>query len=198
MNYQYPVYWSINKAKILVKVTIVACFVVNVVITITCFLVNKEGRYDIYTTYHLYIPTCLDILFLIVTVVTYTFIFIKYRHTRLLSARRTKLYRQSAFNKTYLHTNKKEKPTILNLFFGSRFYVAVLITVSFLMFSVAPGLVYSCYQLIGRPIPSMMELCLYVLFKIGDVSEAAIYTFLQRPVRNMLRAKIRKYESTWV
>ena len=114
LSYQYPVYWSVNKAKNLVMATIVTCFVISIAITITCFLINKEGRYYIPTTYHIYIPTCLDILFYILAVslsfmylinmmvyVTYTIIFIKYRTARHDSAWKA-ILNSGAFNSSVL------------------------------------------------------------------------------------------------
>lgn len=182
LNYRYPLCWSIRKAKYLVASTIFINLIICVGLSITHGYLghDKFVTYHIYAVFYTYIPTTLDVAFLVLAVFTYTIIFLKYsKSTRLSSGR-----------KKSVHPADKGYLTSYSLFFKSRFLVSVFLISSFLLFSVIPGLIYACFEITGNRVPDKLLIYIYISFKVSDAAEAVIYIFLQRAVKKLLLEKI--------
>lgn len=185
LHIRYPLYWGIKRAKQLVIFTFVACCLICICMCITFVKMkhcnNLKEYQQVYTMYHVYIPTALDITFLLIAICTYRTLFDKFRTSR----RKSTTSYDSAVS-----PGQEDFFTTSNLFVNSRFHISVLIVTSFLLFKVVPGLIYTCFELTHTPKPYSMLLVLCISFKICDTAEAVTYVFLQRSIKRLLRKKV--------
>lgn len=194
LNFRYPVLWNIRKARFLIVMTISICFIIFTSLVFLHFQFGHEIfiKYHIYDIFYTYIPSCLDVGFIVLAITTYVVIFMTYTK----SSRRSTGRKKSSVAK-----QDDDYFKIYNLFFNSRFLISIFIIASFLLFSVIPGLTYACFQIIGTRIPDSLLICIYISFKVSDAAESIIYIFLQASVRKLffkkfnLRRIIDRYSS---
>ena len=176
LNFRYPLFWDLKKTKYLILSTAIFNVVLFICMSMLHMYLGEDSFVSngIYAVYHVYIPTCLDALFLLLAVCTYSIMFRKYVHSRRKCAVATDLNN----GLTYKSATK--------LLFCSRFKISLFIISCFLIFSVVPGLTYSVFELLGTRKTFEMRLIVYIMFKICDTAEAIVYVFCQQAARTIL------------
>ena len=117
LNYRYPMFWTISKAR---KLLIVTGFV-NCAISLTFALIYYFTRSIIQRTtlinsLLIYVPTVLSTTFLIFALVTYIVMFFKFAHSRRLTMPRNP---------------DAPKETLFHIFVNSRFFISVMLISSY-------------------------------------------------------------------
>ena len=128
LNIKYPLYWNKYKAKYLLIFT----WVVGAVSGIIVCLANTYTGFQWEGLFFKYVYPTIELSFVILAVMTYSFIFHKYR--------RCKNIPTPSINKR--NVIQFQRPSLLLVFRQSRFYVSVLLVISFLLFMVAADLIY--------------------------------------------------------
>ena len=129
-----------------------------------------------------------DFLFILTAIASYVIIFYKYKRTR---TQPTFAGIQS------LGGNMNKNNNFFTTFVNSRFYISVLLIVSFLLFMVVPDFIYA----FATPSPSpseqhnhsstnITEQVMSALYGISFLCDAVIYIIMQPSVRRLLWRKV--------
>ena len=171
-NVKYKVHWDETKAMILLEATwisgIITCISISLVYRFT-------GLYwqSVYYTY--FYPT-LDVIFITLAFVTYTVLFWKYKLSRNFRVKITKI--------------RKRRENSFDVFRRSRFYIPVLLILSFLLLVLVPHVVGFLYGQVHQKQWDMVNSICWMLYAVSDIINAWVYIFVQRPVRTLLWKKI--------
>lgn len=175
LNIKYPLYINIVKVKNLLRMT---WFVALLVVVTVCFLQRFIKEYPWEKHIFKYCFPILDFGFIILSLLTYGFIFYKYLETR----QGPTTIRQNS--------SLQRQNSAFYVFRKSRFYVSVLVIFTFLLFIVVPDLVYLFLGIIqGNESEALLATC-WISYAIGNLSDWYIYIMLQPRVRKLLKKKV--------
>ena len=160
LNIRYPIYWNEEKAKTLLMVTwfLGIIFSLSMIFALTFASFHNENSFSKY-----FYPT-IDFMFLAIALLTYGFIFNKFKHTRTSP------------------TGNKHK-SLFNVFLNSKFYISVLLISTFLLFTIVPDLIFMLCITINGNISEDVRVTCYIFYAISYVSDAWIYIIIQKSVR---------------
>ena len=187
LNIRYPVYWSEQKAKYLITCTWSVGVIVAVVF---CLSYQIEGTEQYHVLFTYFFPT-LNSAFLVIALATYSFIYHKYKQTRIMPTQ--KVRRRGV-------TVKPPSTASINpmaVYRNSRFHIPVLIVTSFVVLKVIPDLVA---QIIGCGNKEKCKVILYICFMshaLTGIASAYIYVFMEKSVKRLLQKRIRRALSKW-
>ena len=171
LNYRYPVFWTISKAR---KLLIVTCFV-NCAMSLTFALFyyfTPSIRQTLMNSLIIYVPTVLCSTFLILALVTYIVMFFKFVQSRRLTMPRN----PDATQETFFH-----------IFVNSRFFISVMLISSCIILAVIPVVIRSFYTMTN--LPTYLIIYINISLMLSDTADAVIYIFMDRKVRKILWQK---------
>ena len=127
-DFRYRAYWDSSK----VKTLIIATWCISFIMTSICVLigVTKLLKDSTHNLLHAYVPTFLNIVFVVFAVVSYIYMF-------------------SRFAKGNRMRSNSTVSTSFDVFRNSRFYIATMLVASFVVFIVAPSLTLSILKICG-------------------------------------------------
>ena len=157
LNLKYHQYWTVGRTKIATSVI----WVIGFTELISFVICNTFLGYWFRIIEVVYFKVVFSFLYILLAIMTYTVIFWKYKISRRLSRSQD------------VPINDKRNRT-------SRFYVAVFIILSYLVFNVIPFCTFALSYKGNGDIPSLLE---GILLHLGSSADALIYIFLQRNVR---------------
>ena len=169
----YRKFWTLRKTFASIASAWGLCSVVVIGLVTYAYVNNVFGRpatEQIFkkAVYH-YTLTLLLTLFLIFAIGSYSLMFSKF-----LSSSRTTSSRRRSQN------------TIFYTFRHSRFFISVLLVVSYLLLMVIPNLVATTLSMAGITIPQAIYDCINVCSILSDTADGFIYVFLQTSVKRLL------------
>ena len=170
---KYKAYWNVENTKKLLAVI----WGFGVVIIATYLILYWQ-----YSTWHtkwkeyFYLNIFTSGFYILVAFVTYGFIFHKYRQSVALRKRTT------AYGNH--HTDPRTAFS-----FKSRFYIPVLIILTFILFYLVPVLL-GAIKFERAKNYNQLKFLTYCVIQFGATSDAIIYIFLEKPVRNKLHSLI--------
>ena len=172
LNIKYPLYWNEAKAKRLVQGTWLFGIVLSIIISLLHYFIGYVWQ-DLMFKYCFPI---LDFSFTFLALVTYGFIFSKFKKTRILPSQKgtTATLKTSAF-----HVLRR-----------SRFHLSFLLILTFLMFIVVPDLTYLFVGVINNNETETLMICCWISYSLSNLSDACIYIFMQKPVKKLLIKKM--------
>ena len=166
LHIKYPLYCDKNKAKYIVVGTWTFALVTSVTISIAYYLT----RFDFKMVFTTYTNTVFNFGFIIFVIFTYSYIFHKYK------------LRQRA-----LSANNRQ--SILQLFRNSKFYVSILLAITFLLFMVTPNFILLFYELSHSDDKHTVRDATKVFYQFSFLSDACVYIFMQPAVRRLFLLK---------
>ena len=140
-------------------------------------LLNVFGN-EFEGTFHVYLYTVFDMLFVILACVTYAFIFYRYKESE---RKRTSVSKCEGC---------KRKISATQIFQKSRFYIAIVIILKFLLFVTIPDLSYMFAVVIPQKKSDMFLLVCVISFTLSNICDVIIYVFFQPPIRKLLYRKL--------
>ena len=157
LNLKYSVYWNIQKAKYLVFGT----WIVGVVISVCIILSFELSEFD-YEIFDMYFFIILDCLVLFVSISSYGYIFHKYKETRRLP----------------FQGKHQPNQSIFYIFRKSKFYVCVLLILTFSVFVIIPDLIFECLNIYhaNDNVQSLLFVIAF-LYAISYSVDAIIYIY---------------------
>ena len=171
LNIRYIVLWNERKAKTQIAITWVVCHLSGILIV----SLTKHSTSQYLKTvriYYTYFVTPLNIIFLCLVVLAYTFLFVKYRGSLVTPVTVAVTYRP---------------PTIWSTFRRSNFYTVVLLTLSYVVLVVVPSFIITINLNDVAPGKSKMNWLIYdVVVRLSCLVDAWIYISLQPKVRQRL------------
>lgn len=172
LTMRYRAYWSVGKARQLLRVTWVIAIILFVVVEVI-HEVKGFRMQDIII--YFYVP--FDFFFLLTAMVTYVVIF--HRHKK-ATRRRSEVKVLRRRMSTY------------QIFNQSRFYVAGLLVLTFLICNVIPGLAYLVLFLFYGQVSSNFLLGIRFSYSVSFLADGLIYIFGHPHIRILLIEKRKK------
>ena len=157
LSLKYRQYWTAGRTRTIIFIT----WVLGATLTIFFVICNRYLGPWYRQIEVVYFKVVFSVLYILVALITYAVIFWKYKISRGLSG-----------PQDVLINGTRNRP--------SRFYVALLIILSFLMFNIVPFCTFAVSHKYTTEIPSLLE---GILIHLGCIADALIYIFLQRDVR---------------
>ena len=173
LNIKYSVYWDEYKAKYLLILT----WVLSAIYNLTTCLMYRFVEFDWKASAYKYIFPTFEFSFVVLAVITYSYVFRKFKQSRIIP--------------TTSGSGTKKNVNAFTVFRNSKFFVSVLIILTFLLFMVIPDLVYLFVGTIGgNESPVLLTAC-WISYAISNIADACIYIFLQPAVRRSLWKKLK-------
>lgn len=187
LNIKYSLFCNSRKARYLVYTSWLIGFTIFLVIISSYLLLRFQ-----YHKFNEYCFMTFDFLFLTTAVISYGSIFYKYKETRRHPA--------MGVHVNYPANNNNTFSVLLN----SRFYISILLIVSFILFMVVPDFIYVLLLLRNEhthgshhgetawPGTKLIEQVISMLYAFSFLVDACIYILMQEKVRKRLIRKFRK------
>lgn len=183
LSIQYPAYWSLKKTQYLLRAT----WAVAAIFAICACLVFRVCGSDITVKFSKYFTPIVDIIFVVISVGTYSFIFVKFKQTR---SSPTQNVEHKGYESDSMRQNNYQ--SIFKIFRQSKFFISVLLIVSFIIFIVVPDLL-NAFMFVDDMHPPYELMVTFLLFNsMSDLVDGYIYIFIQGYVRKLLWKKLRK------
>jgi hypothetical protein len=176
LNIKYAVYWNTIRAKYLIQFT----WVFSVSVCLCTSLAYYFQGFEYKNTIRKFFMTPFDVFFIVLTIITYIFIFMKFRQTRGIP--------QSNDN---LRSNVIGRRTCWYIFRHSRFFVSVWMILTFVLFMVVPDFIHLFYGMIHNNDSSALRDITMIVYQVAYLSDVLIYIFMHHPVRLLLWKKMR-------
>lgn len=144
LHLKYPQYWTVQKTRI----ALIFVWAFGIVLTLCFIICNKFLGYWYRAVEVAHIKMVFSLCYTLVALITYVVIFLNYKKSRSL-----------------IHGRSNR---------SSRFYVAVLIIFSYLLFNTIPFCTFAISDKDYIERPSPLEA---ILLHLGDVADATIYIF---------------------
>ena len=178
LTISYPIYWNERKAKYSVYTTWVIAFFMSSAVALS----HAFTTYNWEHAFFMYFLPMVDFGYVILAVLTYAFIFSKYKHS--------KLNPPAAMFKGNIG---KPKESAFHMFRKSKFLMAGLLIMSFLVFMIIPDLIYLFLLILPRKTSKYIQFGCWISYACSNIVDAFIYIFLQRELRKVLKKKMRNF-----
>ena len=177
LNFKYSNYWNPNKT----KKSIILMWCVCILATISFLLPYKFNSLLWGESFGVYFYPVSNIAFLLLASVTYIFMFWKYKNSQRIKQRQ----RRSTVGQTTTFV-PNHKLTLIKVFLQSRFYISVLIILTYVLFIIIPYCTYLLYRYAIKGKSQIPEHIMTILHPFTYLSDAVIYIFMQPRVRKLL------------
>lgn len=182
LELKYPIYWNKSKSKncLLIGWCVSACIGISISLAYLFFKFPWEE------VFFLYVYPTIDASFILLAIVTYVLIFRKYKESQ--KFRELSMSMQSDAEEPLQNdtSNKKGKCSFL-IFIKTRFYVPIMLVLTFLIFIVIPDLVYLTLGLHANLEHRNLILAgCWISYAVENFCDVIIYVFLQPNIRKHL------------
>ena len=171
---RYPLYWDSRKTKILLIIIwclgAVTVLFYDVLVSILGF---AEFARLAYGKRYTYVRVVMSLLYTCLAVGTYVVLFCFYVKSR-------RAVRSS--QRGNIVERVDEQQSVLKMFMDTKFYISLLIILTYILFSCVPLCIRSLF-LPNRPDGGMLQNMHNLLLHLGFMSDAVIYIFLRKKVR---------------
>ena len=177
MHVRYPVFWTVSKSRKLLITSIIANCSIGGVSVIVLHVVGSDKIMEklLRKCFYVYIPTIFNTVYLLFALMAYSIMFLKFARSR-------RLCRQSGSDRT-------EEP-LLHIYLSSRFYVSVMLILSYLILMIIPSLIRAFYNITDVTMPALLALYIDISVTLCDTADGMIYIFMIPTVRNNLLKKV--------
>lgn len=174
---RYRVYWSERKAKLLLRGTWISGAFMLACISCAYYI----SEYDWENLFYKMFYPSLEFIFIALALVTYILIFRKYNNSeRVLLARRKSV------------RNNKKPDSSFQVFRKSRFFVPVLLILTFLLFMVIPDMIILFIGVVMNQMSDILLTSCWISYAVSNMTDACIYIFMQDTVRDLFIKKTRR------
>ena len=206
LNIKYPLYWSRKKANRLLIATWIISGTVATIVCLARGLVNFNWEPYVY----IYFFPTMEIAFLVLAITTYSFIFKKFRTTRIFPAltsttdplpvpstveREDEIPDPKQSRKSMAHQERRRRRSSIYIFRRSKFFIPALLILTFLVFMASADLALMFATVTGQRVSEELTSFVFISYAISNLCDAVIYIFLQKDVRGLLYRKIRYLSS---
>ena len=162
LNIRYLLYWNELRTRSLLLGTWCLSLMSALGASITYYFTH----FDVHEKLDLYVYPTLNTIFIVTALLTYGFIFRKYKQTRI-------------------------PPVPLPVSEESRFYIPVLLISTYIVFMCIPSFTQTIHVALGykHDYDVIINNVLRILWSMSYLSDAIIYIFLRKSVRRLLQAK---------
>lgn len=196
LELQYQAYWNRSKSK---RLLLIGWFI-SCLICIFVTIANHFELFDWEKVFFLYVYNCINAAFISLSVITYILIFKKYRSSQTFRANSTVRPRSNMYSTDNIANISKRRRTNLKrkefsssffVFIKSRFYIPIMLVLTYILFITIPDLIYLIYGRHAEPeIQNRILSGCWISYAIGNMSDVVIYVFLQPSIRRTLQQKL--------
>lgn len=171
LNLRYRLYWGNRRAKLLLQGT----WLVGCLLTIVVVVAHQFGKFTHWEVMlYKYVYPTLEFAFVILAFTTYIFIFKKYKSS------------QTVITKRKMSVQQNKKPdSAYDIFRKSRFFVPVLLILTFILFIVIPDLVIMVVSMVQEEVPPELLASCWISYALSNIVDGYIYIFMQNSVRKL-------------
>ena len=175
LHLRYPLFWNKIRTIFLLKLTWLVCILGAVSVLIANHLIHIHPLYYA----DMYVYPSFDIAFLTIATITYAVMFEKYRKSKM-----------NVVQHVTVGSSNQFRPSTIQLFRKSRFYIPMLLITSFVVFMAIPDLVQTFYVTMQDVEDEVLGNVLRILWAMSYLTDAVIYIWLKVSVRELLRRKL--------
>ena len=177
LNIRYQLYWDACEAKCLICFT----WAVGIIFWISIMIAYEDIGFEYHQTLS-YFQLTLDLFFVFLAVISYCYIFYKYPHVRNNP--------QQVESSSQAGTRQQ-----LNIFSNSKFYVPMLLVLSFLLLTVFSDLAnfFILHNVHDRSKRFMGKTIVCILHHVSHLTHSLIYIYFFPPVKRSLYTKLKGY-----
>ena len=180
LHMRYRVYCTSTS----IKCVLITTWFVGGVMILTVSVARYKFNFDWETIFYIYFYPTLAFAIILVTFVTYSFIFSKYKKSYI--THRTRRSIQSG-------QSKKTTVSSFTLFRKSKFYIPALLVGTFIVFMVVPDLVMLFYGVLGNNMSdTLFDVCM-LSYAVSNIADGSIYIFMQPAVISLLKTVVLKF-----
>ena len=203
LNIKYPVYWDEDKAKKL----LVALWVTSSSMTIVVALCHKYAGFEWENYFFTYFFPIIEFFFIGLALATYTFIFKKFNTTRIFPAinlaalrktRRISPVKEGDSEEVVdspppviPFRQRRQRRSSMQTFRKSKFFIPVLLILSFLVFIVGADMIMLFVVVIGKNNSKWLSVTLQISYSVSNLLDAWIYIFLEPELKSLLGRKVK-------
>lgn len=179
LNIKYPIYWKPRRAMVIIfcvtTFNVIMCS--GTLISYVLLGEEKFKTYGIRKILTTYVAITLNLVFIALAISTYSYMF--YTHIR------SQRYFTDIDDVT-------SHVTAFSIFRRTKFFVSILIIISFIVFTVLPDLIFGIHgvRTNNKHISYAFRVYLLISFSLSDTVDSVIYIFLQKSVRDVLFTKL--------
>lgn len=178
LSIKYNLYWNEFYTERLLKFT----WICSCVVTATVCLVHHFYNVNFNLVLDIYIYPICNLLFVTIIVITYGFIFIKYKQTRV-----------SPVQKIVQGRSFKSNQSVLKVFKRSRFYIPMLLIASFIVFMVVPEWTHLFVVVLRNEKSITLNLVLMILWTFSYFVDAVIYIWIKPSFKKEMKRRFGVY-----
>ena len=171
LNIKYHLYWNGNRTINLLKVT----WTISITTAIIVSLIYHYTGYDFIGILDMFVYPIFDFIFIIIALLTYGFIFHRYKQTRTPPTQ----------NSSYIAS-----PNAFQVFVKSRFYIPVLLISTFIVFMAIPEIIHLSFIYMERKPGVRLRTILKIFWALTYLSDAFIYIWMKPSVKKLLLRKL--------
>ena len=184
LHVRYPVYWNISKSKRLTTFT----WISGIIICSCVSLTHKFCMFQWENFFFLYVYSIIDLVFIVLGMLTYALIFLKYRRSYVLQNQILQLSRLKIFKRASYKDALEEPKCIFEVFIKSQFFIPVILILVFIIFVTILDLVYLfCGMNAHDELKNKYLAWCGISYAVCNVVDAMVYVFLQQNVRKLLK-----------
>ena len=173
---KYNAYCTTFKAKVVVS----TLWMIGFALILSVPLIDVLSKFHIDLGIIWYIFPCLDLFVIVLSFVTYLFIFRRYKSSQ-----------TSTFCISTVST--AQSSSLANLFKNSKFFIPLLLIITFVMFVAVPDLLYFFIIEINKKKSPVLLVAARLCYSLSDLVDAFIYLYLQPSVRRLLWKKLQMF-----
>ena len=177
LHMKYSMFWTINKARKLLIVTCMVNFTISVTFALTFYFTRSDRSYGLIVKkmFYIYIPTVLYTIFLILAVVSYIIMFLKFANSRRVTTERDP---------------EDPRQSLGRIFLNSRFFISIMLVLSYLILMIIPSLIRTFYFITGTRVPKLVNVYIDISITLSDTADGIIFIFMNPSVRTLLLKKL--------
>ena len=164
-SFIYRARWDKKKTKIL----LFTVWIIGLVLFVSVLIGHEITGFDFDIPFHKYFYTPLNVGFILLAVSSYLFIFRKYKRSVDRNSR----------------TSRKDSSLVV--FYKSRFYLPVLLILTFIIFIIVPDMAYMFLMTLQKKTSdSLLSICV-ISYSLSNIIDGLLYIFLQPKIRKRLK-----------
>ena len=174
LNIRFHLYWKELRTRRL----LIGTWCLSLTSAVCASIAYYYTGFYVHETLDLYVYPTFNIVFLLVAILTYAFIFHKYKQTRLPPV-------------PFPTSDITRRESGFKVFQRSRFYIPVLLIGTYTVFMFIPSFVQTVHVAMGNKhnYDVIINNVLRILWSVSYLADAIIYIFLKKSVRRLLHVK---------
>ena len=173
LSLKYKAYCTTFKAKVVVS----TLWMIGFALIFTLPLIDALAKFHIDLGILWYIYPCFDLSVIVLSIGTYLYIFKRYKSSQSSTSSISTVSRAHSLSSA-------------NLFKNSKFFIPLLLTITFVILIAVPDLSYFFIIEINKKKYPALLVAVRLCYSLSDLADAFIYLYLQPSVRRLLWKKL--------